>query len=119
MKKFLNDLELKYPFFTSIIISIGIIMWFRGLIGLIDIILVKEKNKFLSYLVLMFISLIIFYVTNVGTDVIFDIKQRRKINDLLSKSDNLSENNDEHLIHKDNKNHIYTSATLYPTIHSF
>ena len=80
----------------------------------------------------MFLALTIFYVTNVGTDVIFDIEQRRKINNLLNKDDTLIEEDDnllknDNLLKKDenillnqvDNNHIHTSSTLYPTIHSF
>ena len=121
MKNFLSNIEKNNPFIISILISIGIIMWFRGLIGLIDIILVKEKNKLLSYFVLMVLALIIFYTTNVGTDVIFDIEQRRKINNLLKKDINqdLSNEDKHHLTKKVDDHHLYTSAILYPTIHSF
>ena len=118
MKQFLLNIENKYPFITSILISIGIIMWFRGLIGLIDIILVKEKNKLLSYFSLMILALIIFYITNVGTEVIFDIKQRRKISSVISKDNELIEEDQDTLINKINNNHIHTTAALYPIIHT-
>jgi hypothetical protein len=118
MKQFLSNIENKYPFITSILISIGIIMWFRGLIGLIDIILVKEKNKLLSYFALMILALIIFYITNVGTGVIFDIEQRRKVNNLLNQDENLLEEDKHFLIDKSDNHHVHTSTVLYPTVHS-
>jgi len=117
MKKFLYDLEQKHPFIISIIVSIGIIMWFRGLIGVIDILIVKE-NSLVYYLLLMIISMIILYVTNVGTDVIFDIEQRRKINTLLNKDEKLIEEDKHFLSDKVDNHHLHTSSTLYPTVHS-
>ena len=118
MKKFLLNVENRYPFITSILISIGIIMWFRGLIGIIDIILVKEKNKLLSYFVLMFLSLFIFYITNVGTEVIFDIKQRRKISSVISRDNKLLEEDDQEiLLNKVDNNHLFNYLYLVVLIY--
>jgi len=118
MKKFIENIEEKYPFVTSLIVSFGIIMWFRGLIGIIDLIFIKE-NKIIYYILLMIFSLIILYVTNVGTDVIFDIEQRRKINTILKKDEDLLEEDKQFLMHQVDNHHKHTSSTLYPTIHGF
>lgn len=118
MKKFFNDIEKKYPFIISIIVSIGIIMWFRGIIGIIDLFFMRTNSLF-NYLILMGISLLILYFTNVGVDVIFDIEQRRKINNLLKKDGELLEEDKNFLIHQIQNHHKHSSTVLYPTLHSF
>lgn len=115
MNKIIKKIEEKYPFITSLIISFGIIMWFRGIIGVIDIIFIKKHN-IVNYILLMIFSLIILYTTNVGVNVIFDIEQRRKINNILEKDTDILEEDKQLLMNQINNDHKY--STLYPTMHA-
>ena len=117
--KWIDKLENKHPYITATLISIAIIMWFRGVVGLIDIFLVKEQS-IQNYILLMILSLIILYTLRVGIDVIFDIKQRRKVNNLLNKENELVEE-DINLLHHSSMSdkHNLVSTTLYPTLHAF
>lgn len=123
LTKLVDSLENNHPYITAILISIAIIMWFRGVVGLIDIIFVREQSL-ANYVLLMLLSLIILYILRVGIDVIFDIKQRRRVNHLLKKEDELVEedvNDLESVIHHTNTadKHNLVSTTLYPALHSF
>ena len=118
MRQFLNKIENEHPYITSLFVSIAIIMWFRGIIGIIDIVFMK-KDSIKNYLLLMGLSLIILYITNVGINVIFDIQQRRKINKLLKTDDILLEEDQELLLHQVHNHHKHISSTLYPTLHAY
>lgn len=67
-----------YPSIFIFLLSFAIILWFRGAVGIIDIVFIR-KNKIQYYLLCIAIACFIIYIHGFGMDIIFDLNSKRKM----------------------------------------
>ena len=92
IKEYIIHFKSEYTYVAAIIISIAIIMWFRGIIGLIDHFIIR-KNKLYGCCLLVALSIIILFIMGDGLDPVFDVRQRQIINTIKEKHNNNNNNN--------------------------
>ena len=90
-----------YPSIFIFLISFAIILWFRGAVGIIDIIFIRE-NKIQYYLLCIAIASFIIYIHGFGMDIIFDLNSKRK---MINKNNEYTDN-DVHNIARTSAVHV-------------
>ena len=81
IKDYVIKFKDKYSYLSATLISIAIIMWFRGIIGILDLIFIRKKTIF-NFSILIIMSIIILFIMTNGLDPVFDMEQRKLINDI-------------------------------------
>ena len=112
IKEYIIKFKSEYSYIAAIIISIAIIMWFRGIIGIIDHFIVR-KNKLYGCCLIIILSIIILFIMGDGLDPVFDVTQRQIIRTIKEKYNNNNNNKNDNNYNNDNNEFALVSPSSH------
>ena len=104
--EFIINFKSRYTHISAIIISLSVIMWFRGIIGLLDYYIISKYKINGCYFIILLAILILFLMGD-GLNPVFDVKQRELINKIKNNSYSKNKHNDFTLLTPNSHTDLY------------